>query len=80
MYPNLKAEMARLGITIDQMAEAINKSRAWLENRMNGKCSFPIEVVFSIRNTFFPKMDFQYLFANTAIIPIGGISNDKDGK
>lgn len=69
MFPNLKAEMARLGITVKEIAEKINTDKAWLENRLNGKCVMPIETAFAIWQNCFPKMKLDYLFAQTAIVP-----------
>ncbi len=69
MFPNLRAEMARLGITTEAMASKIGKSKEWLENRFNGKCSLPINIAFKIKEECFPEIQFEYLFKQTAIIP-----------
>lgn len=69
MFPNLKAEMARLNITTKKMAEEINKTESWVENRLSGKASLPITDAFNIKNAFFPNISFEYLYSNTAIIP-----------
>lgn len=69
MFPNLRAEMARLGLTTEDVAKEIGRSREWLENRFNGKCSLPIDVAFSIREKCFKSISFEYLFKQTAIIP-----------
>lgn len=69
MFPNLRAEMARLGLTTEDVAKSIGKSKEWLENRLNGKCSLPIDVAFTIREKCFSNMKFEYLFKQTAIIP-----------
>ena len=69
MFPNLKAEMARLGLKVEQVAEGVGKKKEWLENRLSGKSGLPIDVAFTIRDKFFKNVDFTYLFSQTAIIP-----------
>lgn len=69
MFPNLRAEMARLGMTTEDVAKKIGKSREWLENRLNGKCSLPIDMAFAIGDRCFPGVKFDYLFKQTAIVP-----------
>lgn len=69
MFPNLKAEMARLGLSVKCIADKIGVDKQWLENRLNGKCVMPIETAFSIWEKCFPNQKLQYLFASTAIVP-----------
>lgn len=69
MFPNLRAEMARLNITVSDIANELDKTKDWVENRLNGKCALPIETAFAIWTSFFPKLKLDYLFAQTAIIP-----------
>lgn len=69
MFPNLTAEMVRLELTTEDVAKSIGKSKKWLENRLYGKYSLPINVAFIIREKCFPNMKFEYLFKQTAIIP-----------
>lgn len=69
MFPNLKAEMARLGLTTRDLAESIGVDKTWIENRLNGKCILPIETAFIIWQKCFPNYSIDYLFAKTAIIP-----------
>lgn len=68
-FPNLKAEMARVGLCASDMANMINVEKTWLENRLNGKCVMPIETAFAIWEKCFPTVKLDYLFKQTAIIP-----------
>lgn len=63
MYPNLRAEMARNNITQIEIANFLKKSASWVENRIQGKAFFDVRFCIMIRNEFFPKLDFSYLFA-----------------
>ncbi len=62
MYPNLKAEMARQGITNEDVAELFGRTRYWADNRLRGKVKLPVKEAIEIRNHFFPGMDLEYLF------------------
>lgn len=69
MFPNLRAEMARQGLSVKDVAEKINVDKTWLENRLNGKCTMQIETALDIWSKCFPSVKLDYLFAKTAIIP-----------
>lgn len=77
MFPNLRAEMARLNITTKDIAEKLNKTKDWVENRLNGKCSLSIDVAFQIWQEFFPELKLDYLFAQTVIVPCDAIQLPK---
>lgn len=62
MYENLKAEMARVGITNEMIAEDINSHRNTVSNKINGDTDFTIQEAMLIRNLRFPHLDFHYLF------------------
>lgn len=64
MFPNLKAEMARKGITIGMVAEFLNVRPATVSDKINGKFRFYYEEVIAIRNKFFPDLSIEYLFEN----------------
>ncbi len=69
MFPNLRAEMARKNITIKEIAEFLGKTDSWLDNRISGKASLPIIDGVRLRNKFFPEIDIEVLFSNSAITP-----------
>lgn len=61
-YSNLKAEMARRGITIESIAQLLGIHRNSAANKVNGKNQFTIQEAFDIQKTFFPDLEAQYLF------------------
>ena len=65
MLSNLRAEMERMGVTVDDMATETGKSCRTIRDRLNGKVIFPIDEAFAVRNAFFPGMDLEYLFAHS---------------
>lgn len=71
MFPNLKAEMARNGITCKDIGESIGKSSSWLESRLQGKAKLPIDVAMIIKQQFFPYAGYEYLFADKPMIEQG---------
>lgn len=65
MLRNLRAEMVRMGISIDDVAAETGKSCRTIRERLNGKVMFPIDEAFAVKNAFFPGMDLEYLFARS---------------
>ena len=63
MYPNLKAEMARNNVEIQDLVDVTGKSRAAVSNNLNGRGSFSINEAISIKNRLFPSFTIDYLFA-----------------
>ena len=65
IYPNLEAEMKRVGITQDDIGRIADKNRSTISDWMTGKteAAFPIGVASRIRNEFFPDCSIEYLFA-----------------
>lgn len=66
MYLNLKKEMERNGITIEDISKRLNLHRNTVSNKINGLTPLSIEEGITIRNAFFDYADFQYLFKKTA--------------
>lgn len=67
MFPNLKAEMVRNGVTCKDIGDFIGKSSEWVENRLQGKTILPVDDAIKIRLKFFPYAKFEYLFADEPI-------------
>lgn len=65
MLSNLKAEMVRLGVSVDDMATEAGKSSRTIREKLKGKVVFTIDEAMDIRNKFFPGMDLEYLFARS---------------
>ena len=64
MLHNLRAEMARNGIQKKEMAEAISITEKTLFNKIYGHTQFTAREMLAIKDTFFPDMDLEYLFAS----------------
>lgn len=63
-YPNLEAEMARIGITNGDIALELGKDKSTISQWMNGaQRGFPIVCANKLRNKFFPGMQIDYLFS-----------------
>lgn len=61
-YGNLKAEMGRKNITIEEIAKEIGVHRNSASNKINGSSSFSIEEAMKIKGKFFPDLEYKYLF------------------
>ena len=62
MYKNLMLEMARNGITNEQIADETEMHRNSVANKINGVTDFTVQQAVIIRNRFFPNIDFMYLY------------------
>jgi plasmid maintenance system antidote protein VapI len=71
MYCNLKAEMARHGIKVKDIAELLNVRRATVSEKINGKYRFYCDEALKIKKAFFPNYSVEYLFES---------NHDSDGK
>lgn len=63
MYPNLSAEMSRLGIEQKGLAKYIEKGKDAVSLKMNGKRIWLLEEAKKIKKTFFADLTIEYLFA-----------------
>lgn len=61
-YLNLKGEMAKKNITIENIAKLLNMHRNTIAKKINGPSSFSIEEAFAIKKEFFPDCDMKNLF------------------
>lgn len=64
-YPNLRAEMSRIGIKQADIAELLGIREVTVSKKMNGKSNFGIDEAFLIKKTFFPNLSLDYLFDDT---------------
>lgn len=62
-YLNLKGEMAKRNVSIENIAELLGIHRNSVANKVSGKSRFSVDEAFSIQKTFFPDMEVQNLFA-----------------
>ena len=59
---NLRGEMAKRRVSIEDIADLIGAHRNSVANKLNGESSFSIEQAFEIQETYFPDLDLKYLF------------------
>lgn len=64
--PNLKAEMSRHSVGEEEIARAAGRSVKTIQNWLRGKGEPSYSQAKSIRDTCFPSMEIEYLFANNA--------------
>jgi len=64
LYKNLKAEMARRGVMVKDIAELLNVRRSTASDKINGKFRFYYDEALKIKKEFFPDLDLEYLFAS----------------
>ena len=63
-YPNLRAEMSRIGIKQADIAELLGIREVTVSKKMNGKSTFDIDEAFLIKETFFSNLSLDYLFSD----------------
>lgn len=61
MYPNLKAEMARYGISQSDIAEATGVTSKTVWSWLNESTCMDVEKAIAIQDRFFPSMTIEYL-------------------
>lgn len=62
MYNNLLAEIARKRLTKQDIREKLDVSQSTFYSKLNGETSFTLDEAKLIQKTFFPEIDFLYLF------------------
>lgn len=61
-YPNLRAEMARAGMTICSLSGALGMDRNRLSRKLSGRTSLSLEEAISIRDAICSRMSVEELF------------------
>jgi transcriptional regulator with XRE-family HTH domain len=61
-YKNLRAEMARKGVTLGQIAKLLNVRFATVSDKLNGRSRFFCDEALRIKRHFFPDFSIDYLF------------------
>lgn len=62
---NLKAEMARFGVSVGDISRAIKKSDRAVRDKINEEYDFTFPESKTIRDTYFPELSLEYLFASS---------------
>lgn len=63
MFSNLRAEMARKQVTIQEIASTIGVGRDAASQKLSGKTPITLAEAFKIERGYFPDSDVHYLFA-----------------
>ena len=71
MYPNLEAEMVRLGYTKEDIGKCLNIHISGVYQMLSGKRKLSISRATKIRDSMFPGMRVDYLFDT---VPRTGVS------
>lgn len=61
-YGNLRAEMARKGVTGRKIATVIGVRQEAVYKKLNGKSPLMYEEAEAIKENFFPQLSLEYLF------------------
>lgn len=67
-YPNLEAELARLGVTHEELAAELGVKGATLSPVMTGKTRMTLDTAQRIRDYVVPGESLDYLFAREPIV------------
>lgn len=62
MFPNLKAEMARKGVTQEDVAKVVGTSVSSVNRWLTGNGGLSLANAWEIRNKMFPEHTIDYLF------------------
>lgn len=62
MFPNLRAEMARCGVTATDLSKVAHKTDRSIRDKIGGRGDFTLTEIYAIRDAFFPEMTLEYLF------------------
>ena len=62
-YLNLKGEMAKRNVSIEDISKLLDLHRNSVANKINGKSSFSIGEAFKVHDAFFKDEDMEYLFS-----------------
>lgn len=63
-FPNLKAEMARRCVSVDEVAKTSGVSPKTVYNWLNGSTDITFSKCLAIRDKHFPTLDIDYLFSS----------------
>lgn len=74
-YPNLAAEIARRGVTVDQLASAIGCKPRSMSQRLNGDVRLTLDEAMEIRERFFADCEPLMLFETRKEESHGAVAN-----
>lgn len=62
VFPNLRAEIGRCQLTIEQMAQGLGLNRNTLSRKLRGEAPITLDEAFAMSNLFFFGKSIEYLF------------------
>lgn len=62
---NLSAEMARFGVGVSDLQSLLNCTDKTVRNKLSGVTEFSVKEALNIRDSFFPGLRIEYLFAQS---------------
>ena len=62
MYPNLRAEIARRGVTLSQLAEVIGVTLQTMSKKINGGSEFTLNEAYAIKDFLGVDAPIEELF------------------
>lgn len=68
MYPNLRAEMVRKNITVEQLAEFLGIDISTLSRKLNGKSGFTFRETLMIKDFLQTEMPVEVLFEQGVLV------------
>ena len=60
---NLRGEMAKKKVSIEDISALLGIHRNSVANKLNGESAFSVEQSFLIQETYFPDLSLKYLFS-----------------
>ena len=70
-FSNLRAEMAREGITVQEIADSIGVNRDTAARKLSRKSPFTLNEAFIIERKFFQGLGIPYLFSEAKEEAVG---------
>jgi len=65
MLRNLSSEMKRYGISQNDLSRVTHKSERSIRLKLSGKNAFSFPEAKAVRDSFFPGISLEYLFAQS---------------
>lgn len=62
-FSNLRAEMSRNKVTVQNIAGTLSVNRDTASRKLSQKSPLMLDEAVAIRNTYFPDLGVEYLFA-----------------
>lgn len=67
MYPNLRAELARRNMTIQELADKAGINRSTMYQKMSGEFDFFYKECLKIKNALQTEIPIEVLFSTVAV-------------